>query len=140
MLHKTASLIDGLTETEAELIRMPADKVQAWVAALPLAARQMLLDLAMANHRQTEASLGLLVKGAEARFAQWLLHRAVPNGQEAAAVPLRERKRAIALQLGIAPETFSRVLRSLREQGLVSQTGTVLHLIDPRGLQQLAGV
>jgi CRP-like cAMP-binding protein len=140
VLHRTPSLIDALTETDAELVRMPADKVQAWVAGLPLAARHMVLDLAMANRRQTEASLGLLVKGAEARFAEWLLHHAEATGQNTVAVPLRERKRSIAVQLGIAPETFSRILRSLREQGLVSQSGSVLNLIDPGGLQQLAGV
>jgi DNA-binding Lrp family transcriptional regulator len=52
---------------------------------------------------------------------------------------MREPKRAIAAQLGIAPETLSRVLRRLRELGLISQTGSVMNLIDPGRLQALAG-
>ena len=52
---------------------------------------------------------------------------------------LRERKRQIAAQLGIAPETFSRVLRQLRERSLISGSGRVLNLIDPGGLKALAG-
>lgn len=49
-------------------------------------------------------------------------------------------KRAIAAQLSVAPETLSRVLRRLRDLGLVSQSGSVMNLIDPGRLQALAGV
>jgi CRP-like cAMP-binding protein len=56
------------------------------------------------------------------------------------AVALQQRKRLIAAQLGIAPETLSRVLRHLRERSLISGTGRVLNVIDPGGLRSLAGV
>jgi DNA-binding IscR family transcriptional regulator len=45
-----------------------------------------------------------------------------------------------AAQLGIAPETLSRVLRHLREHGLIAGTGNVLSLPQPRALQMVAGV
>ena len=48
-------------------------------------------------------------------------------------------KRLIAAQLGIAPETFSRVLRSLREHGLIAGTGNVLRLPQPGVLQNMVG-
>ena len=54
-------------------------------------------------------------------------------------VPLHQRKRLIAAQLGIAPETFSRVLRHLREHGLIAGTGNVLNLPQPHALQSVAG-
>jgi hypothetical protein len=56
------------------------------------------------------------------------------------AVLLQQRKRAIVGQLGIAPETLSRVLRHLRERSLISGSGRVLNLVDPTGLRSLAGV
>jgi CRP-like cAMP-binding protein len=53
-------------------------------------------------------------------------------------VTLNQRKRLIAAQLGIAPETFSRVLRHLRNMNLISGSGRVLALLDPQGLRALA--
>ena len=44
----------------------------------------------------------------------------------------------IAAQLGIAPETFSRVLRQLREHGLIAGRGNVIDLPKPAALEVLA--
>jgi CRP-like cAMP-binding protein len=55
-------------------------------------------------------------------------------------VTLRERKRTIAAQLGMAPETFSRVLRHLRDRQLISGSGRVLGLPNLQALRELAGV
>ena len=53
-------------------------------------------------------------------------------------VTLHLRKRLIAAQLGIAPETFSRVLRQLREHGLIAGRGNVIDLPKPAALEVLA--
>ena len=53
-------------------------------------------------------------------------------------VILNQRKRIIAAQLGIAPETFSRVLRNLREHGLIMGSGNVLKLPQPSALELVA--
>jgi CRP-like cAMP-binding protein len=53
-------------------------------------------------------------------------------------VTLKARKRLIAAQLGIAPETFSRVLRQLREHGLIAGRGNVIELPKPGALEVLA--
>jgi CRP-like cAMP-binding protein len=80
-----------------------------------------------------------LAKDADSRFAEWLLSHAEPAQiGEGLAVILKDRKRLIAAHLGIAPETFSRVLKHLRERKLISGSGRILNLIDPSGLQVLA--
>lgn len=139
-LAKRSSVADYVTEQESQILLFPADALRRWFATQPKELRAMLQDLAAAQRQQAEAMLGLMVQDAEARFAQWLLRHAerIDHGQ--VAVPLRERKRAIAARLGIAPETLSRLLRHLRDLGLVSQSGSTMHLVDPVGLKRLASM
>ena len=99
----------------------------------------LLRDMASGYRQQTELAISRLAQDAEARCAQWLLHHAQQDGSGALSVTLQQRKRLIAAQLGIAPETFSRVLRSLREHGLIAGTGNVLRLPQPGVLQNMVG-
>jgi CRP-like cAMP-binding protein len=132
--------VDAVAETEVRVQRIPLTKFRQSLAAMPVAARTVLQDVAMAHRRQTELAVSRLAKDAEARCAEWLLRHAEPGEKGVQAVQLQQRKRLIAAQLGIAPETLSRVLRHLREQSLISGTGRVLNLVDPGGLRSLAGV
>lgn len=132
--------VDAVAETEVVLRRIPLARFRQSLGALPAAARTVLHDVAVAHRRQTELAVSRLAKDAEARCAEWLLRHAKPGDKGALAVPLEQRKRLIAAQLGIAPETLSRVLRQLRERSLISGTGRVLNVLDPGGLRSLAGV
>lgn len=135
------SMVDGVAETVVTVRRVPLAAFQAELNALPASARSLLHDVAQAHRQQTEIAVSRLVKDAEARCAEWLLRHAEPVGEPGSmAVMLRQRKRQIAQQLGIAPETLSRVLRHLRERSLISGSGRVLNLVDPGGLRSLAGV
>ena len=51
---------------------------------------------------------------------------------------MRQRKRAIASQLGATPETLSRVLKQLGLRGAVRVQGYVIDLTDVGALRQLA--
>ena len=101
-------------------------------------AQQLLKDLARAYCSQTELAVSRLAQDAEARCAQWLLHHAKEHAEGGLRVTLNARKRLIAAQLGIAPETFSRVLRQLREHGLIAGRGNVIDLPKPQALELLA--
>ncbi|WP_326535895.1 Crp/Fnr family transcriptional regulator [Pseudorhodoferax sp.] len=129
---------DWVADTPVALLAMPAAALRHWHAGLPEAAARLLRDMALAQRRQAEATLALLVQDAEARCAQWLLQHARRDDDGRVGIALQQRKRTIAAQLGMAPETFSRVLRQLRERGLVLQSGAQLLLPDPAGLQQIA--
>ena len=136
-----APLVDAVADTELRVQRVPLSVFEAEMATLPATARSVLTGVALAHRQQTELVVSRLAKDAEARCAEWLLRHAEPtqDSSGALAVLLRERKRMIAAQLGIAPETFSRVLRQLRERSLISGSGRVLNLVDPSGLRALAG-
>jgi CRP-like cAMP-binding protein len=133
--------VDAVAETDVQLeyVSLPDFLVQ--IKALPMAAQHLLMDMARSQRQQTELGVSRLAKDADARCAEWLLRHAEPDTLVGGlAVTLRERKRTIAAQLGIAPETFSRVLRHLRDRQLISGGGRVLGLPNPQALRELAGV
>jgi CRP-like cAMP-binding protein len=132
-------VVDVVADSDVQVRRIPLGKFRQTVSDLNEVARTVLYDLARAHRRQTELAVSRLAKDAEARCAEWLLQHAQRSKDESLAVTLDQRKRLIAAQLGIAPETLSRVLRNLRERSLISGTGRSLQLIDPSGLRQLAG-
>ena len=131
--------VDMVADTRLQVRRLPIEGFQRSLADMPAGARGLLLDMARGYRQQTELAVSRLAQDAESRCAQWLLQHAEPDQGGAMQVTLHLRKRLIAAQLGIAPETFSRVLRHLRELGLVHGTGNVLNLPHPRALQSMAG-
>lgn len=74
-----------------------------------------------------------------ARLARWLMRRlpAAEPGAEVAFV-LPERKQAIAQQLGMTSESFSRALRRLSDAGILAVNGYQLLVKSPAALQRLA--
>ena len=133
-------VVDAICKTEVQLDWVDSAALRAHAHAVGEPAQSFLFDLARSQRQQTEVAVSRLAKDADARCAQWLLRHAEPSGyQGALMVTLHERKRLIAAQLGIAPETFSRVLRHLRELNLISGGGRVLSLLNPQALSELAG-
>jgi CRP-like cAMP-binding protein len=133
-------LVDAVADSPVRLRQVPTTDFKKSIEDLPEYARSVLVDVALAHRKQTEYAVSRLAKDAESRCAEWLLSHAQRSEQGVMAVQLQQRKRSIAVQLGIAPETFSRVLRHLREQSLISGSGRVLNLVNPNGLRSLAGV
>lgn len=133
-------VVDAVAQTPVKLRHVPVSEFRSGITNLPEAAQAVLHDVALAHRRQTEFAASRLGKDAEARCAEWLLSHAHPSAQGEMEVQLQQRKRSIAAQLGIAPETLSRVLRHLRERSLISGSGRTLNLVDPSGLRMLAGI
>ena len=134
------SAMDAVAETDVVLRRVPLADFKASLFRGSLAAMAVLNDVARAHRQQTELAVSRLAKDAEARCAEWLLSHAESSDKGVCSVKLQQRKRLIAAQLGIAPETLSRVLRHLRERSLISGSGRIVNLVDPGGLRSLAGV
>jgi CRP/FNR family transcriptional regulator, dissimilatory nitrate respiration regulator len=142
-LLNLAGAVDAVAETEVCLRRLPLAQFQRSLLAMPQPAQVILHDVALAHRQQTELAVSRVAKGAEAHCAEWLLHHTEPGSNGQKLVILQRHKRSLAAQLGIAPETLSRILRHLRhlqECGLVSGSGRRLSLLDPDGLKLLAGV
>lgn len=134
------SAVDAQAETDVVLHSIPLGDFRAVISGGSPAAQAILIDVARAHRQQTELAVSRLAKDAEARCAEWLLRHAESSDKGVCSVKLQQRKRLIAAQLGIAPETLSRVLRHLRERSLISGSGRIVNLVDPGGLRSLAGV
>lgn len=132
-------VVDAMAETEVFFHRVPMVDFRRSLTDMSQAAQTVLFDVAMAHRQQTELAVSRMAKDAEARCAEWLLRNAEPEDQGVITVQLQQRKRSIAAQLNIAPETLSRVLRNLRERSMISGSGRTLNLLDPGGLRSLAG-
>ncbi len=133
--------VDAVAETEVLVQYVSVRDFVDEVHALPEASQNLLLDMARSQRQQSALAVSRVAKDADARCAEWLLRHAEPTDPSGSlAVKLTERKRTIAAQLGIAPETFSRVLRHLRERQLINGSGRVLGLPNPQALRELAGV
>ncbi len=133
------SAVDAVSQTEVCLRRVPLSEFRQSLGNLNSSAQAVLHDVALAHRQQTEMAVSRLAKDAESRCAEWLLRHAETQDGGTLCVPLHQRKRLIAAQLGIAPETLSRVLRHLRERNLISGSGRVLNLVDPSALRALSG-
>lgn len=130
--------LDIVADTQVSLRRITLVEFRQAYAALNPETQTLIRDMAAGYFQQTELAVSRLAQDAEARCAQWLLRHAAPAADGSLQVTLQQRKRLIAAQLGIAPETFSRVLRHLREHGLIAGTGNVLSLPQPTALQNVA--
>jgi len=85
--------------------------------------------------REIGASTG---RSSAQRLAAYLEALAAPkNGSDACAVRLPVTKTALAARLGITKETMSRLLRGLKEQGLIGMTGGNITILDR---ERLAGI
>ncbi len=135
-----SGLVDGVAASSLLVRSVSVIEFKQLMGSMSKPAWAVVLDLALSHRRQTEFAISRLAKDAESRCAEWLLSHAVRQEEGVLAVELQQRKRSIATQLGITPETFSRVLRHLRDQSLISGTGRVLHVINPQALRAVAGV
>jgi CRP-like cAMP-binding protein len=127
---------DAVTDTEVSIKPLPLSHLRLWLLDQPTGVQGMLLSLARQQKEWADTTLSRLAMDAQARCAQWLLGQAEASGATRA-VQLTQRKRQIAEQLGMAPETLSRILRDLREQGLIHGRGRTLNLVDPGRLRSL---
>lgn len=138
---------DACALTPLRVLELPLDDLQAVLASHPALAPRLITGLAREVQSLTANTHGLMHKDAPARFAEWLLRRCqmvergaerATHGAQRVVVSLGERKRDIASQLAITPETLSRLLRSLTRSGLIAVSGYTVHVADMDGLRRLA--
>jgi CRP/FNR family transcriptional regulator, dissimilatory nitrate respiration regulator len=130
--------MDARASSETLVIELPVDAVQAQLAQHPGLARQLVTSLAREVQSLSMNTHELMHKDAPARFAAWLVQRLDSVGDSQGLLRLGERKRDIASQLAVTPETLSRLMRSLTHQGLISVAGYSVQVLDAAALRRVA--
>ncbi|MDT9000370.1 Crp/Fnr family transcriptional regulator [Paucibacter sp. APW11] len=133
---------DARALEDSWLVELPLERVRGLLAREPNMLDRLLLALARAVHGLTCVTHDLMHKDAERRLAAWLLQHCEPvelEGKgEGVQVSLKERKRDIAAQLAITPETLSRMMRQLNRKGVIEVQGYKVKVLDLGSLRALA--
>lgn len=77
----------------------------------------------------------LTLHTATSRVARYLASHLPPGAQS---LELDVRKAVLASRLSVQPETFSRVIKSLSDQGIIRMDGTLVSVLDQRALLEIA--
>lgn len=132
--------MDARASSSATVVELPRADLAACVQRHPGLGLRLIQSLAREVQALAANTHELMHKDAPGRLAQWLRLRATPvaghDGE--AVVQLHERKRDVASQLAITPETLSRLMRSFARQGVIEVAGYTVRVLDTRALERLA--
>lgn len=131
---------DARALSEVSLLALPRDAMGELLDRHPALVRGLIHVLAHEVQALSHSTHDLMHKDAPARLAAWLVQHALvqPESTQQAVVQLSMRKRDIASQLAITPETLSRLMRSLAGQGLLRVAGYTVHVLDLPALARVA--
>jgi len=122
--------------SDARIARLNVDRLQADLATHPTLARHVIASLARELRGCERTHRELLHKDAGARLASWLLRAALGREGE---IRLHHRKRDMASELAITPETLSRLLARFSKSGLIRTRGYTVQILDRAALAAMAG-
>lgn len=126
----------------AEALYLPRDQFLVLGRERPEILLRMLATLSTRLRVFLGRIESLASRPAPARLAGRLLELAREQGGvglSAATVVLPGSKASLAQTLGMTPETFSRLLRAWREDGLVAVEGRTIRLLRPEALAEILG-
>jgi CRP-like cAMP-binding protein len=129
---------DAMAETPLAVLSIPAAEFQRCAMKRPRLLHGLAVVLAGRVSSLLGARLSLVQQTVEARLAAWLLAQFASASNGDRQVVLRQRKRALASELGTTAETFSRILHHWSEVGLVAVRGYTIQLVNEAALRERA--
>ncbi len=99
---------------------------------------RMLADFSQRMRRQLAEIDGLSLRSASVRLASYLHEHVVIQADGRGKIRLEASKKVIASRLSIQPETFSRVLGTLKKKALIQVQGEAIWVDDVAALERYA--
>lgn len=137
LFSQTGHALNAAAVQSTRLVALPRNEFVGYLRTNP----ELLLRVVKALSGHVREMIGLLddlrLKSARARLANWLLARCPDrNSDEPQSVSLSIPKRVVASELGMASETFSRMLAEFQSLNLLAVQGRTLVLLCPRQLNR----
>lgn len=122
-----------------EMLAIPSEVIREQVRCNQELALKMMANLSRRVHKFLNDIHTLSLSTAQQKVAGYLL-AFMDDVEQPQAIHLPATKAMIASRLGLQPETFSRVLRRMKKQGIISEDKQQLWVHAPQDLQRLRDV
>lgn len=129
--------INAAAQTPTRLVAINGREFKAWLARDASRCFKLMAGMSARMHKLVnEIDRLTLMKGGD-RLLQYLLDHSDPDETGRHKVELEAPKQVIASRIGVKPETLSRLLHKLSDQGFIEIQGQTLYMCDPDELRQI---
>lgn len=129
--------VNAVAQTPVRLVAINGREFKAWLAQDASRCFRLMAGMSARMHKLVnEIDRLTLMKGAD-RLLQYLLDHSDPDETGRQKVELEAPKQIIASRIGVKPETLSRLLHKLSDQGCIEIQGQTLYMSDPETLRQV---
>jgi CRP-like cAMP-binding protein len=128
--------VNAVAQTPTRLVAFDSRAFKDWLSRDTERCFRMMAGMSARLHKLVnEIDRLTLMKGAD-RLLQYLLDHSDPDDTGRQRVEWEAPKQVIASRIGVKPETLSRLLHKLTDQGCIELQGQVLYIRDAERLRQ----
>jgi len=128
--------VNAVAQTPSRLVAFDSVAFKEWLARDTERCFRLMAGMSARLHKLVnEIDRLTLMKGAD-RLLQYLLDHSDPDETGRQRVEWEAPKQVIASRIGVKPETLSRLLHKLTDQGCIELQGQVLYICDTERLRQ----
>ncbi|MBI5329552.1 MAG: Crp/Fnr family transcriptional regulator [Betaproteobacteria bacterium] len=128
--------VNAAAQGPARLVAFDGHAFKNWLAQDAQRCFRLMAGMSARLHKLVnEIDRLTLMKGAD-RLLQYLLDHSDPDDTGREKVEWEAPKQVIASRIGVKPETLSRLLHKLTDQGCIELVGSTLYIRDPEHLRQ----
>lgn len=129
--------VNAIAQIPTRVVAIDSERLRVWLSGSVDRCFRVLSGMSLRLHKLINDIERLtLMKGAD-RLLQYLVDHSEPDDEGRTVVELEAPKQVIASRIGVKPETLSRLLHKLADQGCVKLDGGRLFITDIERMRQV---